>query len=156
MVDVTHDGDDRWTRLELFRRIGDGLGAHVRRVFLFTNRLKTEFAGDELDLIEIETLIDGHHQSKILECKTYDLGCADFENLRELTDCDELIDANCFLFALSCSRALRLELFSTLTVRAARATTAHNALTKRSHRAGYARCYCFLIDGTSLSLAAAS
>ena len=61
MVDVTHDRDDWRTRLELLGKIGDDRLLEARRVFLFLDRLKTEFTGDELDLIEVEPLVDRDH-----------------------------------------------------------------------------------------------
>ena len=156
MVNVTHDRHDRRTRLELFRRVFDDCFIQTSGVFLFLDRLETKFAGDELDLIEVESLVDGDHQSKVLECKCNDLRRADLEDLRELTDRNELVDANGFLFALCCCGALCLDLFAALIISAASASAAHDSLTQRAHRARNAGCYCFLIDGTTLSLAVAA
>src|SRR6185437_399816 len=74
VVDVTHDRDDWRTRLELLVGILDGRSrVEIGGVLLFLHRLEAELSGDELDLIEVETLVDGDHQAKVLECEADDL-----------------------------------------------------------------------------------
>ena len=73
VVDVTHDRDDRRTRHELFGRVLDDVGLELRGVLVLAHRLEAELAGDELDLIEVEPLVDRHHQAQILERELDDL-----------------------------------------------------------------------------------
>jgi len=62
MVDVTHDGHDRRARLELFRGVvGDRRRLQIGGVFFLFHGLESELAGNQLDLIEVEPLVDGHH-----------------------------------------------------------------------------------------------
>ena len=62
MVDVTHDGHDRRARLELFRGVvGDRRRLQISGVFFLFHGLESELAGNQLDLIEVEPLVDGHH-----------------------------------------------------------------------------------------------
>lgn len=74
MVDVTHDRDDRRTRLQIFGivRLGGG-NALLCLVRVFTNGLEAELARDQLDLVEVESLVDRHHQAEILERERDDL-----------------------------------------------------------------------------------
>ncbi len=65
MVDVTHDGDDRRTGLEIF------LAVHLLLALDFLGNLRgdeldfvTEFLGHEHESLGIEPLVDGHHQSQ--------------------------------------------------------------------------------------------
>ena len=82
VVDVTHDRDDRRPRLErLRRRRLDGLDRR-RGVLLFAHRLEAELAGDQLDLVEVEALIDRDHQPQILEGERHDLGRRHLEHVR--------------------------------------------------------------------------
>src|SRR5688500_5790040 len=95
MVDVTHDGDHRRARLELLCRIvGDRRCLEISGVLLFLDRLESELASNELDLIEVETLVDRYHQAEILERESNDLHRRRLENLRQLTDGNELVDAD--------------------------------------------------------------
>ena len=106
VVYVTHDRDDRWTRLQLLRRIlGGWRGLEIRRVLFFLHCLESEFAGDQFDLVEIEPLVDRDHQAEVLECEPDDLDSGDLEDLRELVDRDELVDANGLLLTASTSAA---------------------------------------------------
>ncbi len=68
MVYVAHHGDDRRSghsfgpgRLQL----GD-LG-QIRLVPFLADRGETRRLTDQLDLVEVEPLIDGHHQPEVLE-----------------------------------------------------------------------------------------
>src|SRR5579884_3106538 len=91
------------------------LGGHaglVRLIFALANGLEAELAGNELDLVEVEALVDGHHQSEILEGEGHDLGGRHLENLRELADGDELVDANGLPLALRLGGASSLELLA--------------------------------------------
>ena len=73
MVDVTHDRDDRWPRYEIFGLVGFGDLSGVRGVLLLANGLEAELTSDQLDLVEVESLIDRDHQAKVLERKPDDL-----------------------------------------------------------------------------------
>jgi hypothetical protein len=140
VVDVTHDRDNGRTRLEIFRRLSGDVCVDACSVLLFTHRLKTELASDELDLIEVEALVDRDHQTEILESESHDLRCRNFQDSRKLTDRDEFVDANGFLFTLGSSDALRFHLLAVACVVGATLTGAANRLaTKRGHRARDAR-----------------
>ena len=73
VIDVAHDSDNRRTRPQILGRIDLHVFEEVRRVVAFLDRLKTKLARDQLNLIEIETLIDGDHQEQRLECESDDL-----------------------------------------------------------------------------------
>src|SRR5204862_4929854 len=121
--DVTHDRHDRRPRLEVLGLVGFGDLAGVRRVLLLANRLEAELTGDQLDLIEVESLVDRHHEPKILEREADDLRRGNLEDVRQLADGDELIDVNGFSFALTLRLTLRLQLLArTDIVRSARTT----------------------------------
>src|SRR4051812_46509026 len=145
VVDVAHDGHDRRTGLELFRRVGRGRERIFRLVLVLAHRLETEFAGDELDLIEVEALIDGDHQSHVLEREADDFRRGQLQNLGELGDRDELVDANDLFLAF---RRFGEPCFSTLAHLAAHVTggpplraTAHGGERLRD-----VRIHRFLID----------
>ena len=55
---------------------GGGGRIQVGGVLLFLHRLESELAGDQLDLVEVETLVDGDHQAEILEREADDLNGA--------------------------------------------------------------------------------
>ena len=109
VVDVAHDGHDRRPRHQLLRRVRHLLGPHVGRVLLLAHRLEPEFAGDQLDLVEIESLVDGHHQAEVLERERDDLRGRHLEDGSEFGDGDELVDADGLPFALLRRHACRLE-----------------------------------------------
>ena len=65
MVDVTHDRDDRRTRRQILGGVSlRGHHAFLGLIRVFAHRLEAELAGDELDLVEVEALIDGDHQAR--------------------------------------------------------------------------------------------
>src|SRR6185369_15029816 len=101
VVDVTHDGDDRRTRLELLGRVGNRRRrVEICGVLLLLHRLESEFTSNQLDLVEVETLVDGDHQAEVLERETDDLNGRSLENLSQLVDGDEFVDSYRLLFAL--------------------------------------------------------
>ena len=63
-------------------------------------RSEAELPGDQLDLVEVESLVDGDHQPEVLERERDDLRRRDLQRLRELADADELVDADGLLLAL--------------------------------------------------------
>ena len=68
---------------------------------LLTNRLESEFARNQLDLIEVQALVDRHHHAQFLETERDDVGAADAEDGGEFRDGDELVDPHQGLFALA-------------------------------------------------------
>ncbi len=75
--------------------------------------LEAEFASDQLDLIEVESLIDRDHEAEVLEGEPDDLVTAGvLSMLRKLADGDELVDANRLLFLFDSGLALRLHFFA--------------------------------------------
>jgi hypothetical protein len=112
VIDVTHDGHDRRARSEILDVILFGFAHRLGFVFGLTHRTETEFARDQLDLVEVKTLVDGHHEAEILERERDDLGRGNFQNLRKLADGDELIDVNSLPFALGFGGPRRLEIFA--------------------------------------------
>jgi hypothetical protein len=94
VVDVTHDGHDRRTEDEVLGRVHDLLGPGVGEVLLLAHRLEAELARDQLDLVEVEALVDGDHDAQVLEREAHDLGRRDLEDLRQVRDGDELVDAH--------------------------------------------------------------
>ena len=89
-----------------------GRDAFFRLIRVFANGLEAELAGDQLDLVEVETLVDGDHQPEILEREGDDLGRGDLQNLRKLADGDEFVDANGLPLALGLGGACGLELLA--------------------------------------------
>ena len=155
VVDVTHDGHDRRSRYHLFGRVHRRRQGFLGDVLVLAHRLESELAGDQLDLIEIEPLVDGDHQSHVLERESDDFGGGQLENLRQLRHRDELVDANDFLLAL---RGLgepgfaALAHFAThIARRSALRATAHSG-----QRLGHIRIDRFLIDRAALALATTS
>ena len=82
------------------------------RVLLFAHRLEAEFASDQLDLIEVESLVDRDHEPEVLEREADDLRRGNLEDLGELADGDEFVDVNGFPLALTIRLALRLHLLA--------------------------------------------
>jgi hypothetical protein len=151
VVDVAHDGHDRRTRDQLRLRVDDrGRRIHCL-VHVFANRREAEFTRDELDLVEVETQVDGHHQAERLERERHDLGRGDLDDLRELVDRDELVDANELLLPLGLGGACCLELLASATAKiagvAARGRAAHSR-----HRPRNVRLDGLLIDRSALAL----
>ena len=152
VVDVTHDRDDRRTRDEILGQIGLRRRARfVGLIRVFANGLEAEFAGDELDLIEVESLVDRDHQAQFLEGERDDLRRRRLEDLRKLADRDELVDANGLSLALGLGGASRLELLARAATQVARRTTRRCAAHGR-HRLRDVRIHRFLIDRTALAL----
>ena len=83
-----------------------------RLILVFANGLEAELAGDQLDLVEVEALIDRDHQPEILERERDDLGRRHLEDLRQLADGDELVDADRLPLALGLGGARRLEVLA--------------------------------------------
>ena len=71
-----------------------GLG----RVLFFADGLEAELGGDELDLVEVEALVDRHHQAQLLEGELDDLGRGNLHGLGELGHRDEFVDPDAGLF----------------------------------------------------------
>ena len=67
VVDVTHDGDDGGSGDEIFLHVGRLVRRVGDRVVRLAHGLEAELAGDQLDLVEVEALVDGDHQPEILE-----------------------------------------------------------------------------------------
>src|SRR4029077_13594902 len=105
-----------------------------------------EFAGDQLDLVEVEALIDGDHQPEVLEREPDDLDCRGLQDLRELADGDELVDTNCLLLALHLGRLLGGKLLTIAAILGATRSAATNWPAHRRHRFSDVRRHCFLID----------
>src|SRR5205814_2068195 len=157
VVDVAHDRNNGWARLELLLGVFDGRRRlEVGGVFLLLHCLETEFAGDELDLIEVEALVDGDHQPEVLEGKADDLDGGHLEDLRQLADGDELIDADRFLLALDFSLTLSGELLAVASVLGTARSAAAYRTTHRRHRLADVRLHCFLIHSALAFLAAAT
>src|SRR6185437_8067167 len=112
VVDVTHDGDDGRTRDEIFRRVLLEQRLGIGGVLVLEHGLETEFASDQLDLTEVESLIDRDHEAEVLECEANDLVTGHLELLRKLGDGNELVDAYRFPFLLNSGLALRLHFFA--------------------------------------------
>ena len=83
VVDMSHHRHHRRTRYEVFRRLLRLNRDRLRTVFFFTLRFEIEFAGDDFDLIEIESLIHRHHHAEFFEAEGDDIGCAHFQHVRE-------------------------------------------------------------------------
>ncbi len=67
VIDVAHHGDDRRPGSHALRiRLLD-IADHVSAVLVLSDRLVSQLVSDQLDLIEIEPLVDGHHQAEVLE-----------------------------------------------------------------------------------------
>ena len=90
--------------MQVLRLVGDGAADFLGLVLVLAHRLEAELAGDQLDLVEVEALIDGDHQAEILEREADDLRRRDLQDLRELADGDELVDADELLLALDLGR----------------------------------------------------
>ena len=154
VVNVTHDRDDRRTRHEVFRSIDNLVRFFLDGVFLFLHGLEAELAGDQLDLVEVETLVDGDHQPEMLECEADDFCRGYLQDLREFRDRDEFIDAHSCALTLGGCRAERLELFARCGI--IEATTAARRTAQRRHRLRDVRIDGGLIDRTALALLAAT
>src|SRR4030095_3252137 len=112
VVDVTHDRDDRRSRDEIldFVDLRDLTG--VRGVLLLTNGLEAELASDQLDLIEVESLVDRDHEAEALEREADDLRRRNLEDVGQLADGDEFVDVNGLPLALTIRLALSLHLLA--------------------------------------------
>jgi hypothetical protein len=154
MVDVPHDRHDRRTRREL-RCILGLLGRIVaRRVLLFPDRLEAVLPSDQLDLIKIEPLVDGHHHPQVLEREPHDLRRRQLENLRQLAHRDELIHAYGLLFALNLRLALGLELFARHAIERPSSRAPSRARAHGAHGPRDVRRHGLLIHGPALPLLA--
>ena len=100
VVDVAHDGDHRRPRHQLLGRVVGGVALDLRRVLVLPDRLEAERRGDQLDLVEVEALVDRHHQAQLLERELDDLGGGHLHRARELGHGDELVDPDAGLLSL--------------------------------------------------------
>src|SRR6185437_7649141 len=96
---------DESARLVDFRVRLDG-----GRVLLLTHGLESILAGNELDLVEVQPAVDRDHEPEVLERERDELRRRNLEDVAELTDRDELIDADGLALPLDLGRALRLYL----------------------------------------------
>ena len=87
----------------------DALLAQRRSLAAQRDRMEAELAGNQFDLVEVETLIDGDHEAERLEREAHDLRGGHAEDLREFGDRDELVDAHGLPFALGGDLALLFE-----------------------------------------------
>ena len=72
-------------------RLLDLFGFGLRRVLVLPHRLEAERGRDQLDLVEVEPLVHGHHQAQLLERELDDLGGGHLHRAGELGDRDELV-----------------------------------------------------------------
>ncbi len=100
VVDVAHDRDDRGARLQRLRRILFDFLPEIGGVFVLTQRLEAELRRDQLDLVEVQPLVDRHHQAQFLEGELDDLAGRDLHQVGELGDGDELVDPDAGLLQL--------------------------------------------------------
>jgi hypothetical protein len=84
----------------LLRTLLDLIGFGFGGVLVLANSLEPECRGNELDLIEVESLVHRHHQAQFLEGKLNDLGGGNLHGGGELRDGDELVDADQRFLAL--------------------------------------------------------
>ena len=115
---------------------------------MLLDRLESELAGDQLDLIEIKPLVDGDHQAEVLESETDDLYCRHLEDLCELAHGDELVHVYCFLLALGLRLPLRGELLAITAIFGATRSAPTNRAAHRRHRLSDVSRYRFLIDAS--------
>ncbi len=120
------------------------------RVLFLAHRLEAELARDQLDLVEVEALVDGHHQPEVLEGEGDDLARRDLEDVGQLGDGDELVDADGLLLALRLLAAHRLGFLAPVITTPTAATT--GAATHGAHDARDVRRHLFLIDRAALPL----
>ncbi len=91
MIDVAHDRDHRGTGPERFGRIHVfRLLVHRTDVLLLAHRLEAELLQQQLDLVEVQSLVHGDHQAEVLERRTHDLRRRDVHELAQLGDRQEL------------------------------------------------------------------
>ncbi len=100
VIDVAHDRHHRRPRLEVARRLRFDRRRDLGVVLLLLDRLEAELRRDQLDLVEVEPLVDRHHQAELLERERDDLGGRHLHRLGQLADRDELVDADEGLFPL--------------------------------------------------------
>src|SRR5581483_3546285 len=93
MIDVTHDGHDRGTRLGLCGLRLDALQILLDLVFLEELRGVTQLLDHEHRRVLIDRLIDGRHDAHVHE-HLDDLGRLDGHLLRQLRDRDRLADTD--------------------------------------------------------------
>ena len=115
---------------------------------MLLDRLESELARDQLDLIEIKPLVDGDHQPEVLESETDDLYCRHLEDLRELAHGDELVHMYGFLLALGLGLSLRGELLTISAILGATRSAPTNRAAHRRHRFSNVSRYRFLIDSS--------
>jgi hypothetical protein len=75
---------------------GDDLVDALGRVLLLADGLEAELAGDELDLVEVQALVDGDHQAEVLKAKATICVAGTLQGHlgdRDARDRDELVDA---------------------------------------------------------------
>ena len=129
----------------------------VRRVLRFAYGLEAELTSDQLDLIEVHSLVDRHHEPEVLERETDDLRRGNLEDLGELADGDEFVDVNGFPLAFTIRLALRLHLLARRhVVGAPWAAAPLRGTAERGHGLEDVGGHCFLIDCPALALLAPS
>src|ERR1700722_19110146 len=136
MVDVTHDRDHRRAMDERRRIVGLHILLALRGVLLLTHGLEAVLARNQLDLVELETLIDRLHEPEVLERKGHDLRRRDLQDVGKLADRDELVYPHGLPLTLGIRHPLRFDLFARRAIierPAPRATTWARA--QRAHRA---------------------
>ena len=148
MVNVPHDRDDGRARTEVLGRVLDLFFLQVSGVIAFLDSLEPELAGDQLDLVEVETLIDGDHEAKRLEREADDLSGGNAKDLGEFRDRDELVDADGFAFLLDRGNALLLHLGAHVGSEATSTTAARRRASHGGHRLRDVGRHGFLIDAT--------
>src|SRR6185437_15419855 len=155
VVDVTHDRDDRRTRHLIFGAVFRCFGDRLRLVRVLTHGLEPELARDQLDLIEVESQVDGHHQAEVLERERDDFRRRHADDLRELADGDEFVDVDGLALTLGLGRTRGLEIVaSTASQMAARAEGW--CAPQRSHCLRDVCIDRFLIDRPALAFLAAT
>src|SRR5207249_3441624 len=147
--DVAHDRDDGRTPGAILDLVLLDRGDVFGLVRVLAHGLEAELAGDELDLVEVESLVDGDHQPHLLEGERDDLRGWRLQDLRELADRDELIDADGLAFALGLGGAGGLDILTPDATEIAGAAARGGAAHGR-HRFRNVRIHGFLIDGAAL------
>ena len=95
VVHVTHHGHHRCARREFPFRFRFLLQlSQIGLVRFLTYRLETELITDHLDLIEIESLVDRHHQAEVLEGRRDDLLGSRIDQVGQLGNREKLVDAD--------------------------------------------------------------
>src|SRR5690606_21573856 len=141
VVNVTHDGHDRRTRRQRLRSVFfPGHVGQIGSVLLFPHGLEAELVCNEIDLVEVQSLIHRDHETKRLERKRNDLRGGNLDDLREFAHRNELVHANrqAFLLGLRGTHCRNLFTAGTSICRTTTATATRGAAQRR-HRAADVR-----------------